>query len=149
MLNACIATRGGPSSTWMLSVLLQPPFRPSIHLPGAMHGVVGYTTLLSPRVRAFLPYPLHTALWSVLRCLHLLCGFGELERVGLQSGGGSQELPRRPSSLLIPHPLSLHRKVRWHRDSGHRHLHCTPGSSVYLPEQSGSPKRIAEKTGSS
>lgn len=69
---------------------------------------------------------------------------------GLWRGSGSRELPRRPSSLRMPHPLSLRGKTRWHRDSGRRYLHRTPSPlAVPLPEQSESPERIAEQAGSS
>lgn len=104
MLNARIGTRGGPSSTWMLSVLLQLPFRASIQLPGAIHGTVGHTAALCPRAGgAHLPGLPHCALeyFETSASVAWIWGTGE---VGLWRGGGSRELPRRPSSLRMPHP---------------------------------------------
>lgn len=152
MLNACIATRG-PSSTWMLSVLLQPPFRPSTHLPGAMHGMVA-TALLWTQAGGSMPSPLssfplpHATLcygifWHVCICCM------DLGNWRCWAVEGWQELPWRPSFLLMPRPLSLHGKARWHRDSGCWDLHWTSTPLEYLPEQSEFPERTSEKAGSS
>lgn len=62
---------------------------------------------------------------------------------------GWQELPWRLSFLLMPHPLFLHGKARWHRDSGCWDLHWTSTPLEYLPKQSEFPERTSEKAGSS
>lgn len=105
-LNVCIATRGGPSSTRMLSGLLQPLFRPSTHLPGRC---------MAWRAAASCDPTPHWAqqYFEMSSSVAWIWGSGE---GGLWRGGESQELLQRPVSLLMSHPFSLHGKARRHRD---------------------------------